>query len=60
MSKAKNAFAVRCHEIGDKEKNLYRYAQAYFGKDNTFFVINNDPKKLKSPKVLIILFFITM
>ena len=50
MSKAKNAFAVRCHEIGDKEKHLYRYAQAYFGKDNTFFVINNDPKKIKVPE----------
>ena len=49
MSKSKNAFAVRCHEVGDKEKNLYRYAESYFGKENTFFVINNDPKKIQVP-----------
>ena len=49
MSKTKNAFAVRCHEVGDKEKSLYRYAESYFGKDNTFFIINGDPKKIEVP-----------
>ena len=49
MSTSKNAFGVRCHEVGDKEQNLYRYAERYFGKENTFFVINNDPKKIKIP-----------
>ena len=49
VSKPKNAFAVRCHEVGDKEKQFYRYAESYFGKENTFFVINNDPKKIQVP-----------
>ena len=44
-----NAIAVRCHQVGGIEKNLYLYLQEYFGKENTFFVINTDSSEAKCP-----------
>ena len=37
--KKHNAFAVRCHFVGEREKALYKYAESYFGKENTFSLI---------------------
>ena len=49
-SKNQNAFGVRCHFFGEKEKSLYDFVESYFGKENTFLVINSN-QKLKIPKV---------
>tara|TARA_E500000178_G_scaffold351891_1_gene414040 strand:+ start:4989 stop:5996 length:1008 start_codon:yes stop_codon:yes gene_type:complete len=48
--KKNNAFAVRCHFVGEKEKALYKFAESYFGKENTFFVINSEDKNLQVPQ----------
>ena len=48
--KKHNAFAVRCHFVGEKEIALYKYAESYFGKENTFLVINSEDKDLKIPQ----------
>ena len=47
--KVKNAFAVRSHFFGEREKLLYRYVEEYFGKENTYLVIHSDDEKLKIP-----------
>ena len=44
-----NAFAVRCHFVGEREKALYKYAESYFGKENTFGYQLLD-KDLKVPE----------
>lgn len=38
----KSAFAVRCHTFGKAEKRLYDFAKEYFGKENTFLVLNTE------------------
>ncbi|MDA9719520.1 hypothetical protein N9U60_03940 [Betaproteobacteria bacterium] len=45
-SRKKNIFAVRCHEFGEKERELYAYGEQYFGEENTFLIMNveNKPK----------------
>ena len=48
--KKKNAVAIRCHQIGEAEKKLYSFVAEYFGKENTFFVMNVDPATVKVPK----------
>ena len=50
IKKKHNAFAVRCHFVGEKEIALYKYAESYFGKENTFFVINSEDKNLQVPQ----------
>ena len=45
----KNAIGIRCHEIGDREKQLYSLCKAYFGSENTFFVMNVESKNKKIP-----------
>ena len=34
---------IRCHKIGEAEKKLYDFVAEYFGKENTFLVLNVDP-----------------
>ena len=46
--KKHNAFAVRCHFVGKRNAWWYKiYAESYFGKENTFFVINSKIKTYK-------------
>ena len=47
--KITQAFAVRCHFFGPKEEALYKFAESYFGKENTFLAINSEEKDLKIP-----------
>ena len=41
-SNHKSAFAVRCHTFGKAEARLYDFAKEYFGKENTFLVLNTE------------------
>ena len=50
VEKKKNAVAIRCHQIGEAEKKLYSFVAEYFGKENTFFVMNVDPATVKVPE----------
>ncbi len=45
----KNCFAIRTHLFGEREKNLYQFAEKYFGKENTYFILNVDEQKFKIP-----------
>ena len=47
--RVKNAFAVRSHRFGEREKALYHYASEFFGKDNTFLVFNSADENLNIP-----------
>ena len=38
----KSAFAVRCHTFFKAEARLYDFAKEYFGKENTFKVLNTE------------------
>ena len=55
-NKQKNAFALRCHEFGEKEQEFYAYAKQYFGSDHTFLVVNAE-KKPKIPDTVSTIFF---
>ena len=59
VEKKKNAIAIRCHQIGEAEKKLYSFVAEYFGKENTFFVMNVDPSTVKVLKDIITSFLIT-
>ena len=50
VERKKNAIGIRCHNIGKAEKELYLFVSEYFGKENTFFVMNVDPSKVKVPE----------
>ena len=45
----KNCFAIRTHLFGEREKNLYQVAEKFFGKQNTYFILNVDEDKLNIP-----------
>lgn len=45
--KKKNAFAVRCHRFGERERELYAYAEKYFGSKHTYLLMNVE----KAPSV---------
>ena len=45
----KNCFAIRTHLFGEREKNLYQFAEKFFGKENTYFILNIDGDKLNIP-----------
>ena len=43
VEKKINQLAIRCHQIGKAEKKIISFVAEYFGKENTFFVMNVDP-----------------
>lgn len=50
VERKKNAIAIRCHKIGETEKKLYSFVESYFGKENTFFVMNVSPSEVQVPE----------
>ncbi len=45
----KNCFAVRTHKFGEREKKFYQFAEKFFGKENTYLILNVDDDNLKIP-----------
>ena len=50
VEKKNNTLENSCHRIGEAEKKLYSFVAEYFGKENTFFVMNVDPSTVKVPE----------
>ena len=50
VERKKNAIAIRCHKIGEAEKKLYSFVAKYFGKENTFFVMNVNSSEVQVPE----------